>query len=767
VQTGSLPTVRGVVAAADLSRSQLTTWFPALQQRLLGVYGIRFTTKFTLVVASSPFQQALLCMNFQYGAWQTNTTTYPRVFNPALTTNLPHVLLDLAESTMAELTIPFLYAYDFMPIVTAGTNTGSLTNETVGVIGVNTLMPYRTIAGVNAPTFKLMVSLHDLELVGSYPSVYNSVTTQSGLSKTKAVGSRGSAILEEEREVRGSDKVLSLSSKIRTISSYIPFLSSIGSITSNALDTGANVAKVFGYAKPQLLEPPQRVFRTNYIGEGNVDMDSSGFVLAPFQNNRVAVDSLAGGTDVDEMALQYVIGRYGQVFVGTMATTDSTTTPLYTTSVCPTNFWFRTNTGRPGGNLPLPNGATLTTNALALSPLAYTAQFFRYWRGTMKFRFTFSKTKFHGGRVLVAYVPEFDDVLQNSTLSALVPIPENSSGAPQPFQYSMVCDLRDESVFEFEVPYVAPTPFTNILSGTGGVSMVVLDPLIASGETATTIDYMVEVKAEDDFEFACPAPPMFSVATPGANQTNTVFYQSGLGGVDKIGDAAQYTIGETILSFKQLMMIPSYFTAQCSSSATPTVGYLWPFWCFGRFVMAAPLPNTTAASMAFTRSGCIAAMYAFATGGTDYHVYFPGGNPTGFNMSIAAVPVNNGFAAVSNGDPRTRAVTGAQRVITSDNSLHVRVPSYQRVARIPITDGNGKVTFTFPDTTPLNSIATSNTACLSVNNSTATAVNVVIGRAAADDARCIGYIGPPPVALLQSTQTSYPDTFGSLNLGPT
>lgn len=754
ILSGSVPTTRGLVLSRYINWTNLQVWFPGIQTRLAGVQGIRFKTKFTLTVASTPFQQGLLASSFQYGVENGDLTVYPRCNNSAFVTNLPHVLHDLAETTMSILDVPFLYTFEFMQIF-GGAGSVVSTGGDMGVYALNVIMPYRVIAGVNAPTYKLMVSLHDVELVGS--------TALGGpgilIPQAGKAGKRANPIVKEEETVRGSDTVLALSTKIRTISSYIPFLSSIGSTTSNVLDVGANIAKVFGYAKPPLTEPPNRMFPTPFIGEGNVDMDDASFVLAPFQSNRVAVDSTVGGTDVDEMALQYVIGKYGQIFSGTFANTDVTGTPLYVTQVCPTNFWFRTNTGRPGGNFPLPAGATATTNSIAMSPLAYTASFFRYWRGTMTFRFTFSKTKFHGGRVIAGFIPYFEDSTANNVLSLTAPSMEVLGGLPQPFSYCEIFDLRDASTFELKVPYISPTPFSSVQGSIGGVSMFVLDPLITAGEISSTVDYLVEVKAEDDFEFSCPAPPMFSLATPNPNSTAVAFYQSGDGGIKQVHEpVSQYTTGECILSFKQLMMLPTYITGDVANLSINNTN-LFPFWVGNKFTMATPFPNGTTAVFAFTRSATIAAMYAFATGSTTHHVYMfnPGAN--GLEMNIGAIAVDNGVAASSPGDPRTRGTSGAQRVITIKDSLHVRVPSYQRTTRVPVSEF-GNVTFGLGTVPNAGSNCIANIARLSVNNTTGATVRIIYGRAAGDDARCTTYVGPPPVALLQGTQTAQPDSPG-------
>jgi hypothetical protein len=106
---------------------------------------------------------------------------------------------------------------------------------------------------------------------------------------------------------------------------------------------------------------------------------------------------------------------------------------------------------------------------------------FRYWRGGIKFRFTFAKTKFHGGRVMVAFVPATYDTATNAVLSNPVPAPETTGGLVQPFQQSAIFDLKDSNTFEFHVPYISARPWLSTFGTVGGVTMLVMDRLVTSG----------------------------------------------------------------------------------------------------------------------------------------------------------------------------------------------------------------------------------------------------------------------------------------------
>uniref|UniRef100_A0AB39JDF6 Viral coat protein n=1 Tax=Qianjiang dicistro-like virus 57 TaxID=3239335 RepID=A0AB39JDF6_9VIRU len=741
VASGNVPATRGNFVVANVTFANLfSNWFPQGLSRLGGVHGIRFTLRFTLTTASTPFQQGLIASAFQYAIVNNDAMTYPRHLNPALVTNLPHVRHDLAETTMSQLDVPFLSAYDFYPLYTYPDSTPLLSGSTqcLGIYTINMLLPYRTLSNTTFPTYKLLVSMHDLDFIGSAPLNSLSFTPQSG------------NVVQRELDATKPSGYLSRSaSAVRTVTRHVPMLSSVGGTTAAVLDDLANVAKSFGFAKPQVEDYPKRVHRVDSIAEGNIDVPSDALVLAPFQANRLAVDALAGGTDVDEMSLAYILSRYCQIFVGSIGTTDATGTSIYGTPVCPTSFWFRTNNSRPGGNLPYPASSTLTTNCIAPSALCYLGTHFRFWKGGIKFRFTFSKTKLHGGRVIIGFVPKLTDVVTNDPISPLIPSIEIAAGLPQPFSYCKVFDLKDASQVELEVPYVSHLPYSDVFGSIGGVTMTVLDPLVSSGETATIIDFMVEVAAMDDFEFSAPTGARVIPSKP----TGSVFLQSGANagvGITRV-DGDQYTVGETIRSVKQLAMLPDYYAFITQPETLTQINL--PHWFVGySYDNGTPMPPQGPRAFNASKSSNIAAMYAFVTGSTNHHLY---GDSVGGSYSIAAITSQFPFidAPATNADVRAGNLNGEARIFSQDKALHVRVPSFQRVARIPLNfstlfpHNNKQLPTLYPDTSPAASRI-----AFARCGAGATVVKFIVGRAAADDARGVAYIGPPPVILWPSTQ---------------
>jgi hypothetical protein len=379
---------------------------------------------------------------------------------------------------------------------------------------------------------------------------------------------------------------------------------------------------------------------------------------------------------------------------------------------------------------------------------------FRYWRGGIKFRFTFAKTKFHGGRIMAAYVPVTYDTGTDAVLSNPVPLPEIGSGLVQPFQHSAIFDLKDSNTFEFEVPYVSARPWLNTYGTSGGVSLSVLDRLVTSGATSNTVDYLVEVAAADNYELAgFVGSGLAPIATGQLN--NIVVRQSG----DILGDISAQTVGEKYESLKQLLMIPTKNRVRTTQGTNNTISL--PHWFYRPlWQMVNPLPNNFQVPLCLSTQVCIAAMYAYVSGGTSYHVY--ANNP----RTALFLTLENAEGGVNTAplcDPRRRT-TNAKPIIThgaGTATLHAKTPSYQKVARIPAAATYTNTNLTLFNQASLVSatigspfIGVVPTISVSQLDDPTNPTNLTVSYAGADDAYAFAYVGPPVVGTFQSTQVN-------------
>lgn len=270
--------------------------FPQWKDRLAGAYGIRFTLNFKLQVAATSFHQGVLCMSWQYGKTGPSSanSTYTRGAQFWAAPNLPHVRLDVSETTMVELSIPFMYSSEFMEISPVNTISPYFTDY--GQLIIVPILPSIAVAGLSPATYDLYCYLTDIELVGVDVVNPASIALQSG------------DLLS--REVKSSKVVSGTLSNVAKIASFVakgvPSLAAIAGPAAWALDTMSGVAKYFGYSKPMNQDPPMKVYRDDYGGENQVDLPVTGQVVGCFQGNTTSVSTALGGTPVDEMALAYV-----------------------------------------------------------------------------------------------------------------------------------------------------------------------------------------------------------------------------------------------------------------------------------------------------------------------------------------------------------------------------------------------------------------------------------------------------------------------------
>lgn len=710
------------------------------RSRLTGVFGLRFKLKVRLQVAATPFHQGILSLGWQYhsAALAGAPSSSPGIFNRGqlvqTQTNLPHVRLDLSQQTMVELEVPFVHTNEFM----------DLDEEwPYGSISIVTLLPYELVTGMGAPTVEMFYSLHDMEFFGASPLATTNIVPQSGLTR------------ESESDARPLSSAAGAASRsIRFLGKGIPAISSITAPVSWFLECTAGALRAFGFSKPTVKDPVIYHYRSSNIREVNVDVPSSSIVVGPKCDNSLAVSSGFGCTDVDDMALSYITSQFSQICVGNLPSTLTHGSALYATRVSPSYFWFRAPSALPLGNRAAPITATATTNAFIPSSLFFISSMFRSWRGSVKFRFTFSKTKMHGGRLLCTFVP--NPIWAEDSTGAMPTVlgPESVDSRTQPFGHSAIFDLRDNNVFEFEVPYIAATPYLPFWGSVGDLSLVVLDALVAPTNVAQQVGFLVEIAGGSDFELAQPVSPPY-VSMGNSLLGSSILVQSGLPTTPITSDASTLTMGEKIMSVKQLIMLPKW-TDTLGFAAGANLDARLPPWFYHRNPpTTVPFPAGTIFRQGYSIAGNLATAYTWARGSTEYHVYTFG--TTSINPFLTAKQTRCDFNepwVVATAGQGFRGDTSHPMVVSTDGTLHAKFPFYCQTARVPAcylnnSDYSGRV-----DLAPTSVVLFPGLSALpviGVNNNTNVAINVRMGRSAGDDAALSMYIGPCPQALLQTS----------------
>lgn len=763
IGSGTLSTSQNVQFVQAISPANLFgVLFPFGVQRLTGCYGVRFKLVFTVQLATTPYHQGVLVASWQYGETAStvnpNFGLTPRYAVLGMQTNVPNVRIDVAETTMATLAIPYLNHQEFVEVGGGG--------PLYGTFALCPILPVTSGTGTSPPTYRVYLHLEDMELIGAFAPDANVVVLQSG----KRVG----PVTEEfNKDSHPFSSALNSAGQVfRYVAKGIPSLASLAGPPAWFLGQAARLARFYGFSKPVLAEPPQRMYPQSHINECNVDLPACSTVVAPFQGNTLGVSPEFAHTEVDEMSIKYIISQYSQVCIGYMASTMASGTMLYATPFSPSCFWFRSRlTGSaPFCNIQAPLNCAATITAFVPTNLFYIGSCFRFWKGGVRFRVTFAKTKFHGGRVLAYFNPRNVGLggAPTSSLPSIEALVAGTNG-PQPFGYSKLFDLRDSNVFEFDVPYISFNPYLPFYQEAGSFSFYVQDPLISPSTVPSTIPFLVEVRALDDFEFAAPLSPNY----PPVNTTDLapgILYQSSkLVSTTNEFDSVN-CIGEKVTSVKQLISIP-----KISPSVTllPNVLYstnIFPWW-FGNRINSSATAFTSFPKETFGFGNYFANAYVYVKGGTDLNAYFSNFANQDTYVSTYLLSTPGGVVSSTPAFANNAPVCNNARVIQNDNSngVHVRIPAYQRLVRL-LTYGISGTTW---NPNPLDNASKAVIPAFNYNPyalctmgvATTSAANTQmrVTRSAADDAALGHYVGPPLLGLISSASTSTfydPDSVG-------
>lgn len=207
--------------------------------------------------------------------------------------------------------------------------------------------------------------------------------------------------------------------------------------------------------------------------------------------------------------------------------------------------------------------------------LSYVAALFQYWRGPISYRFDFVCSKFHTGRLLVAFVPNTPTVL-----------PDFSSASSCPF---VVFDLQQKHSFDFTVPWESSTPFKEyhdhhpVPSGTqvedrhviGYLFVYVQNPLAAPDNVPSSIGLNIYSGAGEGFQFAVPRN--YSNRQP-EGDNNSIFWDtrwSSLTGPVPLTDQGLDFTGDVVTRSEEFSTLHTSKQLTAGSFTTPFNG------CFG------------------------------------------------------------------------------------------------------------------------------------------------------------------------------------------
>lgn len=414
--------------------------------------------------------------------------------------------LDLSEATAFEIVVPYVGNTSHYDLIQGmGAN---------GAVQVYVYSPLTGLSEVDA-TMWIWASDIDVQLPTGLPVQSISPLSYSGEIQSDDQSFRefqqmtpepSSSRLAAEKKPGLIARILDIGGRIAMAASGIPTVGPFA-LAGGAIARGiGKLASLFGWSKPindsiaTQVRPTFLKTMTNYNGTFD------GKATALDVDNQTDIPTFIYGTEEDEMSLDYILRR--PVFMDAFSFTD--------TNVANDVLWkwpvdpeackkvFNSLVGFPTGY----SGWEQANNTY----LSYFAHLFSAWRGSICYDFKVVKTPFHSGRIKVIYVPGATYATDISTVDVSK-------------CYTKVIDLRLDTNFEICVPYNWYTPFKeidkkqpsldnpdSIYQGTpqGMLYVIVVNSLRNPTTVASNIEFIVETRAGEDFQFAVPGITTYS-----------------------------------------------------------------------------------------------------------------------------------------------------------------------------------------------------------------------------------------------------------------
>lgn len=484
-------TARGDVALGDfMSRPILTsttTWTPGVSPFSLSFFpwadffynkrvvnrinnykilSCKLNVKF--VINGNPFYYGRLMADYiplpNYdGITVTNTTILENAVNAS---QRMHGFINPTTSQGLHMKLPFIWPENEFDLTTA---TSSFNN--LGRILVRELVPLKHANGSATPlTINTFIWADDLEL--SIPTSVNAV---------------GLVAQASEIDMKPST-IMSAASSAASQFSKFPIIGSYALATSMALGAMGKVAKLFGFSRPAIIEPLTGM-RPSLIGDlACVDKHEPINRLSADSRQELTIDPSVIGTKLpDELSVKYIAGKESYLYTFPWTTAAVEGAHLFSTRITPIQF----RTINPNYYMTAPCFATLP---------------FKYWRGTLKYRFQIVCSQYHKGRLLFLYDPSYITGIETNVVYSRIVDLENDRDFTidvawsQPKAFLPVSGLNATVNFTTTGPYATESTFAN-----GVLGVYVLNELNSPNSTINNdISINVFVSACDDFQVAEP-----------------------------------------------------------------------------------------------------------------------------------------------------------------------------------------------------------------------------------------------------------------------
>jgi len=493
--------------------------------------------KIKIQLTASPFYYGMMKIVSQPLQFFTPSTIVAdsgtRYFIP--TSTRPHLTIVPGQTSSYEMTIPFIWPANWLNVQS------STEFRDLGQIEYIIWSRLRSANGVSGAGISIVTYcwVDNIELSGASVG-YAAQSDEYGdgpISKpASAIASAAGALVD------------------------IPIIGPFATATQIGARAVSSIARIFGFTNVPVIADTQPVRNEQFPKLASADI---GYPIEKFTTDpkcELSVDPRIVGlpSGEDELTILSLVKRESWLTKATWTTSSSVDTILFQTRVNPIMYDIQAV-------------AAPAASKLYMTPMAYVSNCFDHWRGTIIFRFHIVASKYHKGRLLVAFDPS-GYASQNI----------GSSTATSGVVHTAIIDIGETQDVEFHVPFQQATQFLTLRPGLtsanvnwstsstanwnydalydNGFLVVRVLNLLTAPELTSTVDIQVYVRAGEDLELANPTEIDPTKSLSYYAQQSEEFTEDSEGDPFPLGptgtpDDRQYLVhyGERILSMRQLL----------------------------------------------------------------------------------------------------------------------------------------------------------------------------------------------------------------------
>lgn len=330
----------------------------------------------------------------------------------------PHIFLNPTLNTGGVMKFPYFYKENYITLSKP---------DIVDKLGRVTFKSFGDLRHTDVGNpITISVYLWASEVTLTMPTSHDLAVVPSQAGKSKKSNAKGKSKSMNSGDEYGQgiiSKPASAVAKAAGQLASIPLIAPYARATQIVATGVGDVARLFGFSRPAvitdtLLQKPCPVGNIC-----NVDAADPVFKLTMDSKNEVTIDPRVTGLEAcDEMGILDYVQRESYLTSFNWSSTDDPGALLFNARVAPD--MYRT--------------VNYTTPALSreihMTPACHMSQLFKYWQGSIKFRFQIVKSAYHKGRLLVRYDPR-----------------EHKAQVDYNTNYSRVIDIADAEDFEITI----------------------------------------------------------------------------------------------------------------------------------------------------------------------------------------------------------------------------------------------------------------------------------------------------------------------------